>query len=80
MWAGACCRLAVSAAVHIYMNLFFILLRRFGISDFIRIVDGRMIMMKWKVFRRNRGLIWLFPGTFLECVCEEGGLPTKIYS
>ena len=77
---GLCGRaLAVSAAVHIYTNLFFILLRRFGISDFIHIVDGRMIMMKWKVFRRNRGLIWLCPGTFLECVWGRE-LPTKIYS
>jgi hypothetical protein len=49
--AGASCRPAVSAAVHILTNLVFILVRRFVISDYV--VSGRMITMNWKRFGRK---------------------------
>jgi hypothetical protein len=51
VFEGASCRPAVSAAVHICTNLVFVLLRRFGVSDYV--VSDRMIMMIWKGFGRK---------------------------
>ena len=69
--AGAICRHAVSASVHICTNLVFILVRRFGISDYV--LSDRMIMLNCKGFGSDRGLNWHSSGAFLECVRKNTG-------